>query len=176
MTERRSLRDRNRAAIAQDPAATRPAAPAEDPAPAPRRRRATPTGRIGVYLTPDEFTAAKAAYLSDWQHGGQADSFARWVSAAITTHARRTPADRARLARPRARSERRTGASRTFPITSDAQAAMRTAISADQQADHWSTDSAWIGDAITAATAAARAAAGGTLPPAPDRLPNRLTR
>jgi hypothetical protein len=187
VTARRSLRDRNREAIAQ--ADTTPPGPVppqhgggERPAPtaaaSPTRasRKAAPASRIGVYLTPEEFTDAKAAYLADWQHGGTADTFARWIAAAIDTHAARTAAERAEHARPRSRAATRTGSSRSFPVPEQSIAAMRAAIAADQRAGRWPTDSAWCGDAIAAAAERDRANAGGTLPPPPARLPNRLTR
>ena len=142
---RGSLRDRNRAAIAADPApqyveepatpsSTAPTAPTAEeppkaagerggPQPTPLRRPPTAslseTARIGMYLTPEEFEAAKGAYLADWTHGGAADTFARWIGAAIDTHSRRTPQQRAERGRPRGRAEERTGSTRSFSIAVD---------------------------------------------------------
>lgn len=133
--------------------------------------------RLGVYLTPGEFDSAKAGYLADFTHGGQADTFARWVAAAIGTHAARTPTQRAELAQPpKARADRRTGSSRSFSVPADTVTRMRAAITADQHADRWLSASAWCGQAIALAVDAARAQAGGTLPTPPPRLPNRLIR
>ena len=67
--------------------------------------------RQGIYITADEFADAKRAHLADWQAGGQADTFARWIGAVTDAHAARTAAERAELARPTGRSEHRTGAS-----------------------------------------------------------------
>lgn len=53
---------------------------------------------------------------------------------------------------------------------------MRAAITADQQAGRWPSDSAWCGEAIAAAVDQARAQSGGSLPTPPPRLPNRLVR
>lgn len=190
---RKSLRERNREAIAltpadaQDPPALQEApqtvqAPAE-PAGAPAEARAaaksggaSSTTRLGLYLTPQEFTDAKAAYLADWNAGGQADTIARWVAAAIDTHAARSTAERAQLARPVGRAAERTGTTRSFGIPSDTAARMRAAITNDQQADRWPSASAWCGDAIAAAVAAARRRDKGRLPTPPARLPNRLSR
>ena len=75
MTARRSLRDRNRAAIALDPEPTdvdhaaepRSSDQQEPPARAAGKRRplaertAGPTARLGIYLTPAEFDAANLA-------------------------------------------------------------------------------------------------------------------
>lgn len=214
---RRSLRDRNRAAIALDPEtpdlehtaeprssaqpSTTPAAEEEPPTeaptpaaapkvaqasaqprapkPAPTRKAATAaigeTARLGIYLTPAEFDDAKAAYLADWTNGGEADSFARWIAAAIDAYAARTPKQRA-TAQPRGRAEERTGSTRSFAIPVDTMSRMRAAISADQQAGRWPSDSAWCGEAIARAVEQARSRNGGTLPTPPPRLPNRLVR
>ena len=199
---RRSLRDRNRAAIALDPEApdAEPTAEPRSPAePTPRTAEEAPQGhtqtraakrparlaasatttetaRLGIYLTPDQFDDAKAAYLADWNHGGQADTFARWIGAAIDTYAARTPKQRAATAQPRGRAEERTGSTRSFNIGIGTVARMRAAINADQQAGRWPSDSAWCGEAIGHAVAAARTRNGGSLPTPPPRLPNRLVR
>lgn len=133
------------------------------------------TERLGLYLTPAEFDDAKAAYLADWKNGGQADTFARWIAAAIDTYAQRTPKQRAG-AKPRGRAEERTGSTRSFAIPTDTVARMRSAITADQHASRWPSDSAWCGEAIAAAVDQARRRGGGSLPTPPPRLPNRLVR
>ena len=208
---RRSLRDRNRAAIALDPdtpdleptaeprSSAQPTAtrPVEEPAPGTQeatsatekgsttkkpaavRKAATAaasdTARLGIYLTPQEFEDAKAAYLADWTNGGEADTFARWIAAAIETYAARTPKQRA-TAQPRGRADERTGSTRSFSIPTDTMARMRAAINADQQAGRWPSDSAWCSEAIAAAVDAARTKNDGSLPTPPPRLPNRLVR
>lgn len=203
---RKSLRDRNTAAYAHDVVDVPPAAPtpAESPAPAaetpaatapavrkppaaPRKQAAAPrrqpvaapggeTDRLGIYLSPAEFTNAKAGYLADWSNGGTADTFARWIAAALDTHADRSPQERAERGRLRVRAGERTGSTRSFSIPSTTMQRMRAAITADQQAGRWPSDSAWCGEAIALAVDAAREANGGTLPTPPDRLPNRLVR
>ena len=134
------------------------------------------TARLGIYLTPEEFSAARAAYLADWSGGGTLDTFGRWIASAIDAHANRSPQQRATLARPQEPSEGRRGASRSFAVPADVVRRMREAITADQQAGRWLSDSAWCGDALAAAVAAARARNGGDLPTPPPRLPNRLVR
>lgn len=154
-----------------------PASSVKIPKPPKAQSRAalSATTRVGIYFRDAEFDRAKAAYLSDWQHGGQADTFARWIAGAIDLHAARDPQERAKLERPQREGEG-SGGSRSFSLPSDAVDRMRKAIVADQQTNRWPTASAWSGDAIAAAVGAAEAAAGGSLPPAPARLPNRLSR
>lgn len=199
---RRSLRDRNTAAIAHDmdpapaeppvetvePAASEKPAPKEAasaPTAAPRKKPAakpTPkpaaggTDRLGIYLTPAEFDGARGAYLADWMNGGDADTFARWIAGAIEAHAARTPQQRAKRGRLRGRSDERTGSSRSFSIPTSTVQRMRAAISADQKAGRWPSDSAWCAEAMAIAVEEARTANGGTLPTPPARLPNRLVR
>ena len=202
--KRRTLGDRNRASIALDPipeleptAEPRSSAQPTTPAPAvkaPQKPRtatsadskppatrkaataaASDTARLGIYLTPEEFDDAKAGYLADWSNGGEADTFGKWIAAAIEAYAARTPKQRA-AAPPRGRAEERTGATRSFAIPSDTVARMRAAITADQKADRWPSDSAWCGEAIAAAVDQARDQNGGSLPTPPPRLPNRLVR
>lgn len=197
---RRSLRDRNAAAIAHDfyepvdaPAEQAPVAPAAEPVePAQQTgRKAAPqaagekkraqtapgdTDRLGIYLTPDEFNGARAGYLADWTNGGAADTFARWIAAALDAHAARTPKQRAAQGGLRVRSEERTGSTRSFNIPTVTMKRMRAAITADQQAGRWPSDSAWAAEAIGIAIDEARAGNGGTLPTPPERLPNRLVR
>lgn len=202
--KRRTLGDRNRASIALDPTpeleplaeqcssvqtatavkvaeqprrATSTASTPRTPPPA--RKAATAaaraTARLGIYLTPEEFDDAKAGYLADWSNGGEADTFGKWIAAAIATHAARTPKQRA-SAQPRGRAEERIGASRSFAIPSATVDSMRAAVTADQKAGRWLSDSAWCGQAIAAAVHRARDANGGALPTPPPRLPNRLVR
>lgn len=179
---RRSLGDRNRAAITQDAVAERETPKVAPPSPKPETTPVAPvaqdsgTVRQGIYITAEEFADAKAAYLADWQAGGQADTFAKWIGAVLDAHAARSAGERAELARPTGRSETRTGASRSFNIPSDTVERMRAAITKDQAAGRWPSDSAWCGDAIAAAVEQARARAGGELPAPPARLPNRLRR
>ena len=196
---RRSIRDRNSAAIAPEliepvdvPAEQPPAVPTAAPAEvAPtaeassKRQPATPkkkqasapgdTDRLGIYLTPTEFDDARAAYLADWSNGGEADTFGKWIAAAIEAYAARTPDQRA-TAQPRVRADERTGSTRSFAIPTDTVAQLRAAITADQRAGRWPSDSAWCGEAIARAVESARQANGGSLPIPPARLPNRLAR
>lgn len=167
------------------PAAAAPVK-AKAAAPAPERVKAksgskiapTPpagTTRAGIYFQPDEFEETKAAYLADWQNGGEADTFTRWIAAAIQTHAARTPAQRKQLARPEERAESR-GLTRTFNLADETIARMRAGITADHGASRWLSDSSWCGEAVAAAVSLARERNGGVLPKPPARLPNRLKR
>lgn len=171
-----SLRDRNRAAIAEPQA---PAPPDETPAPTPvpappEETEVQGAGRLGIYLTGAMFQDAKAAYLADWYNGGQADTFAAWIAAAVETHAARTPAQRAdhqQTQRPRGG-----GVTRSFLVPAATLVALRAAIDADRAAGRWLSDSAWCAEALDLAITRARTHNGGTLPTPPARLPNRLTR
>lgn len=153
------------------------ASPVTPPATRKPQAKASTAGtvRVGIYFHPEEFDRAKAAYLADWQHGGQADTFARWIAAAMDSHARRTPQERAELAKPRPPGQG-SGGSRSFSLPADSVTRMRAAIAADQAENRWPTDSGWCGEAINAAADLAERKSGGKLPPAPPRLPNRLTR
>lgn len=132
------------------------------------------TVRAGIYFGGDEFEAAKASYLADWENGGEEDTFTRWIAAAIIAHARRTPKKRAELARPKSKVVN--GVQRTFNLPEDSVRRMREAIIEDGKAGRWPSDSAWCADAITIAVNEARERNGGTLPTPPARLPNRLKR
>lgn len=151
-------------------------------APAPEKAKSKPsaapadTYRLSMYITPQEHDNAKSGYLADWQAGGQADTLSRWISEAIEAHAARSVDERARLAQDQQRAETRTGASRSFHIHTDVIERMREAITADQSAGRWTSDSAWCTDAIAAAVEVARKRVGGNLPTPPARLPNRLRR
>jgi len=134
------------------------------------------TARLGIYLTPVEFDDARASYLADWANGGDADTFARWIAGALDRHAARTAKQRAARDRLRGRSDARTGSTRSFSIPTSTMQRMRAAITADQQAGRWPSDSAWCAEAIALAVDDARKANGGTLPTPPVRLPNRLVR
>lgn len=136
---------------------------------------AADTARIGIYLTPAEFDNAKAAYLADWTNGGEADTFGRWIGAAIDTYAARTPKQRSG-AQPRGRADERTGSTRSFLVPTEILERMRAAITADRSAGRWPSDSAWCGEAIAYSVEEARDRNGGDLPTPPPRLPNRLVR
>lgn len=144
----------------------------------PKSAPATPAGtfRMSMYITPEEHDSAKSGYLADFQAGGHADTFSRWIAEVIDAHAARTVDERARLAQNHERASTRTGASRSFQIPTDVIERMRAAITADQAAGRWTSDSAWCTDAIAAAVDRARQRAGGSLPTPPARLPNRLRR
>lgn len=150
----------------------------------PRRVRSAPTStsssmtatsRIGIYFHPDEFDRAKSAYLADWTNGGQADTFAKWIAAALDAHAAAGPAARAASTRTRPEGQG-SGWSRSFTLPTDTVERMRAAIVDDQRANRWLSESAWAGEAVATAADKAEEKAGEALPPAPARLPNRLRR
>lgn len=160
----------------QEEAAEAAARKAERQSKARVKSGAEDTARLGIYLTPVEFDDARASYLADWANGGEADTFARWIAGALDRHAARTAKQRAARDRLRGRSDARTGSTRSFSIPTSTMQRMRAAITADQQAGRWPSDSAWCAEAIALAVDDARKANGGTLPTPPARLPNRLVR
>lgn len=192
--KRRSLRERDESAIAGQPevlagqtAIDLPTPPDSEAAPgvlsvgemtptdAPAPQRA-PRGegarRLGIYFHPADFTAAKAAYLADWQNGGQADTFAAWIGGVLAGHAQLSPAQRARAALPPRRGGG--GSTRSFALAPAVHDAVRAAVLADQEAGRWVSASTWAAAAIHAAVQAAEQRADGPLPAPPARLPNRL--
>lgn len=175
MTPRKSLRDRNAAAIAGDRATpttdTQPTPTTTTPQP----RTTTERALIAVYMPRETYNAARAAFISDFHHGGNIDTWIDWVSTAIQTHAKRTPATRAKISPERPRSATR-GVSRELRITTAAHEAMTRALAADHAHGRYTHPSGWVYDALEAATEASRQAAGGTLPEPPARLPRRLIR
>lgn len=164
--------------------------PQDDPSAAPQKRvetspdtakpattktsSPTRTARPGIYFHEADFMAAKSAFLADWRAGGTADKFPTWIAAALDAHASRTPHERAQLVRSATHAGR--GFTRSFDIPGEVEDRMNDAIKQDNDADRWPTLSAWAGDAIAAAVERAKTRVGGSLPPAPPRLPNRLTR
>lgn len=163
------------AAEPQDPAPA-PAAPSTTPAQVPARKassRESDLARLGLRLSPSEYTAAKAAYLADWQTVRQADMFRKWVGAALAAHAARSVNERERLATTVSEG-RAVNDARTFDVDVDVLERMRAAIGEDNAAGRWPSESAWARDAIAAAVDDARERAGGQLPTPPARLPNRL--
>ncbi|MDO5067455.1 MAG: hypothetical protein Q4D96_09275 [Propionibacteriaceae bacterium] len=180
MTTRRSLRDRNRAAIADDPPLHVPHDVIPEKQPETRGKKKTPkttgnTRLLGLYLTQEEYTSAKAAYLADWNNGGLLDTFSGWIAAALDTHASRTPKQRS-TSTMKERAQARVGSSRSFTVPEASVTRMRKALTDDQKAGRWLSASAWCSEAISWAVDQARTNNGGTLPTPPARLPNRLTR
>lgn len=191
---RRSLRDRNADAIAHhaeptpEPEAAAPAAapPAPDEPRVTRATRAAPAKpapagqsaveRLGIYLTRTRFDDARSAYLADWTNGGEDDTFARWIASALDAHAARTARQRSDDNRITPHADHRTGETRSFKIPEATVSRVRAAIGDDQRAGRYPSLSGWSGEAIDVAIDAARHRNGGTLPPAPDRLPNKLVR
>ncbi len=106
-----------------------------------------------------------------------ADSFARWISATLAAHAALTPKRRATAA-DRLPEEPRTGSgfTRSFELDDSTVQAMEGAITEDRRAHRFVTRSQFGNEAVRVAIEAAKARAGGVLPPAPARLPNRPVR
>lgn len=187
---RKSLRDLDREAFAAPaPATPNPAAPTEPsavlatPPATPTPTSSTPPGSltkpsVGVYIQASTFDDAKSAYLYDFDHRAGPETLSRWVEAALVAHLGRGPAGRVEVAaqlgdEPKTRSR---GVQRRFEISAETLADIDAALVADRQVTRVMSVSQLVVEAIRAATAVARQEAGGTLPPAPARLPNRLRR
>lgn len=180
--QRRTLRDFDEEAIIQpedainpseQPAATSPATRSK-----PAVRAVSATTRTGLYFHPATFEAAKSAYLVDFDAlPAPADSFARWISAALAAHAALTPAQRA-TATATLPEEPRSGSgfTRSFELDDTTVHAMETAITEERRVHRFLTRSQFGNEAVRVAIESARARAGGVLPPAPARLPNKPVR
>lgn len=148
----------------------------------PRKRPAPPgedTARLGVYWHPVTFAAAKSAYLADLDNSpGSPDSVARWIDRAIAAHAALAPARRAAAAEglPAEDRDDRPAASRSFTVAAATMAAMQAAILDDRKHGRTLNRSEFATQAVRIATETARHRNGGTLPPAPARLPNKPVR
>lgn len=130
------------------------------------------TERLGAYLEVDEFLEAKSAYLGDWRADHLHNTFPAWVADAIERHARRTPQERAALAAQRPLGGQRL--TRTFHLPDGTRSAVTAARREDERVDRFVPEIGWIAEAMIAASRDARARHG-DLPPAPKRLPNRLS-
>jgi hypothetical protein len=197
--KRRSIRDRNAAAIAHeieqpeverheltvaeaDTEVVGTGATVKESSTRKPQKRSTSDTRVdlGVYMTAEQFDAMRGAYLADFLNGGEANTLYLWVADALSAHARRSAENRIANSRIRDRAETGSRAETTktkaFKIPENVIADMRAGIAEDRKAGRWATESAWAGEAISRAVEQAREKNGGTLPEPPARLPNRLKR
>ncbi len=202
MTARRkSLRDLDNDALdhtpvtvaAVDPEPVAEAAPAPTKARTPRPGRTTTatakaaakkpsrvTGStVGVYMQRPTFDAARSAYMADLDTLATGpDTLARWVDAALAAYAALDASERVAIADTlpaEDRTEAR-GINRTFQVGADTIEKVNAALVADRQAGRWRSRSVFAVEAIQWAINAAKERAGGVLPEAPPRLPNRAMR
>lgn len=193
MAARKSLRDLDNAALGDTPPAAAPPAPptakkaarTDADAPKPARTQATKpvpsrtSTTIGVYLQRPTFNAARSAYIADLDNLSTGpDTFARWIDDALAAHAGLDTSARKSIGerqQPEQRTEAR-GINRTFQVGQDTIDAVNAALIADRKAGHLRSRSEFAVEAILAATEAAKQRAGGVLPEAPARLPNRAMR
>ena len=129
--------------------------------------------RVNAYFYDDEFAQAKSAYLADWRADHRHSTFPAWVHEAITLHAARTPAERAHEAQKRQVHSPR-GAMRNWTVLDGTRDTITAARRDDEQLDRFLAESTWIAEAIHTAVQQS-AQRHGHLPPAPARLPNRLS-
>ncbi len=166
MTKRRSLADRNLAAIAADDLTASPA----PHRPRPNTTNTTDTTRVAVRVTAPFYTSLKAAYLADWASIREHNQLADWITAALRHHAERTPAARNTFDDPDIPGGE-TLQTRQFIVPRSVDDQIRAAMAADQRAGRYRTRSAWCREALQAAVDASKAMNGGTLPTPPARLP-----
>lgn len=197
--KRRSLGERDAAAISGDfpfstpdtpqrtAEAESPAAEAESPAAAdssqpasaagPLRSAGTATTRkLGVYLSLAVFEDAKSAYLVDFDDVDGPDTFGGWVDAVLARFSSLTPQDRADATASLPEVDPGAATQRSWAVSDETIQAITAAISADRRAGRVTSRSQFAVDALRSAIVIATDRRGGSLPPAPSRLPNRLTR
>ncbi len=188
-TKRATLRDRNREAITapapQKPNAPSPMAPTarasaegesrQPTAPPQHNTAAGERFALSISLRPEELEAAKAAYMADWMHQGRYDGFPRWIGAAIREHANLTPEQRAQVEAARPPKQTKRGVKRVFLMDPHDVKILRQGLRQDLTVTgRYSSEANWCADAMRVAVDLARERAGGTLPKAPSRLPNRM--
>lgn len=184
-TKRATLRDRNREAIAATPTPSpaslvadeeqsRPALKAPPPTASPSRATLGERTVLSITVRPEDFEAAKAAYLSDWTREGRYDGFPKWLGDVIRKHAQLSPGQRAEAEQNRPSKVTKRGLKRAFLMDPTDVDLMRVSIRDDLEHGRYSSEADWVGDALRAAVEEARRNAGGTLPMAPRRLPNRM--
>lgn len=140
--------------------------------------------RLAVYW-PDRATldAARSAYVLAIAGGHPARSWAAWVASVVRAHAELDPKVRAAAAAtvpPPGRAPRgsATGTGRTVALDladSDLPELIAMATRADLAAGRALGPSQFTAEALRIEVGRLRQAAGGTLPPAPSRLPNRAS-
>ena len=134
---------------------------------------------IGVYMQRPTFEAARGAYMADLDTLADGpDTIAGWIDAALAAYAALRPKKRATIA-DSLPAEQRTdprGISRSFRVDPDTLEAVNAALVADRKAGRWRSRSEFAVEAILWATENAKQRAGGRLPKAPPRLPNRALR
>lgn len=170
--EGRSLREHNKAAISRTET---PSKPAREQSPTPPRgggeaSTLTARERLGIRMPDEEWAAARSAYLSDWNAGGDADTFMIWISGVIDSYVRR-PASAAEPAMSGA-----TWQTKTFLIPVDVLERLRNAVTERQTGGEMTSQNEMARRAIAAAVQVATEREGGTLPPVTGRLPNKLRR
>ena len=147
--------------------------------PGPKPRTDAPaTVRLGGYWQPITFDAGRSAYIADLDNQPDSpDTIAGWVDRAIRKHAQLSPTRREQItSRLPEEDKQPRGVSRSFDITEVAMAAMETALVDDRRHGRLLSRNQFVAEAVRAATEEARNRNGGTLPPAPSRLPNRPPR
>ena len=167
----RSLREHNRAAISRTET---PSTPAPEASTSPRgggeANTLTARERLGIRMPDEEWAAARSAYLSDWNAGGDADTFLVWISGVIDSYVRR-PASAAEPAMSGA-----TWQTKTFLIPVDVLERLRSAVTERQAGGEMTSQNEIARRAIAAAVQVATEREGGALPPVTGRLPNKLRR
>lgn len=118
-----------------------------------------------------EWDEARAAYMSDWRAGGQADTFQRWLAGVIDSYVRR-PIDHTAVDPLEAVTDH----PKTHKLPTDTLARLSAAVAARQAEGLPATQTEVVRRAMAAAVEVARTREGGHLPPVTGRLPNRLVR
>ena len=141
--------------------------------PARRVRRSATKIRVGVWFGAGEWDRARAAFVADYANLGDAeDTFVGWLSRAVDDFTRLSPTARRKWVEILAGEERTV--SRNFEVPEHVVETIQRGVGADRTAGYTAASkSEYVARAAAAAVAGATERNGGTLPPAPERLPSR---
>lgn len=127
--------------------------------------------RVGLYMTDTQYDNMKSAFLADWENGGDANTFGKWIAVAIKRYAKLPVARRIDIAKVVAPQSRLiAGGVKSFSVPAKAIEAMKHARLADTASGVIQTKSEWLRSAIELAVQYAKAANGGVLPEPPAKL------
>lgn len=137
----------------------------------------------GTYWDRDTWDLARSAYVADLDADPDSpDAFVGWLHRALDQHVQRGPEGRAALQIPasqRSGEGEPAGLSRTYPLRAATIDALEEAIIEDRRVTRrMLSRSGFLREAVIAAAGQAldRLGPGASLPPAPQRLPNRPVR
>jgi len=133
--------------------------------------------QLGVYWPRSSWDLARSTYVADLDTDPDSPAvFADWLAGVIERHATRTPAERAHVADQIRDAEEGRGSSKAHRVGRTTIDQLESAIVDDRRHGRIVSRSAFVREAVHAASKATRARLGRPLPPAPARLSNRPPR